>query len=148
MESSESEDQEIAGDVATEKQEKEEVTGQDLVMKAEGIEVVDGAPSVSGASTSTLGRILTQTHTNVSMLQTQTVMINGTQYQIVTPVNLVSGSAATPASAPPAVTTVHYSAAGELSGRGTIVSVVGVCDCFIVKVKEVRSCIITCACRQ
>ena len=51
MESSESEDQEIAGDVATEKQEKEEVTGQDLVMKAEGIEVVDGAPSVSGAST-------------------------------------------------------------------------------------------------
>ena len=48
MESSESEDQEIAGDVATEKQEKEEVTGQDLVMKAEGIEVVDGAPSVSG----------------------------------------------------------------------------------------------------
>ena len=53
MESSESEDQEIAGDVATEKQEKEEVTGQDLVMKAEGIEVVDGAPSVSGASTIT-----------------------------------------------------------------------------------------------
>ena len=52
MESSESEDQEIAGDVATEKQEKEEVTGQDLVMKAEGIEVVDGAsPSVSAAST-------------------------------------------------------------------------------------------------
>ena len=51
MESSESEDQEIAGDVATEKQEKEEVTGQDLVMKAEGIEVVDGVPSVSGAST-------------------------------------------------------------------------------------------------
>ena len=50
------------------------------------------------------------------MLQTQTVMINGTQYQIVTPVNLVSGSAATPASAPPAVTTVHYSAAGQLSG--------------------------------
>ena len=80
------------------------------------------------------------------MLQTQTVMINGTQYQIVTPVNLVSGSAATPASAPPAVTTVHYSAAGELSGRGTNVSVVVVCDCFIVK--EVRSCIITCACRQ
>ena len=98
------------------------------------------------ALASTLGRILTQTHTNVSVLQTQTVMINGTQYQIVTPVNLVSGSAATPASAPPAVTTVHYSAAGELSGRGTIVSVVGVCDCFIVK--EVRSCIITCACRQ
>ena len=53
MESSESEDQEIAGDVATEKQEKEEVTGQDLVMKAEGIEVVDGAPPVSGASTIT-----------------------------------------------------------------------------------------------
>ena len=54
MESSESEDQEIAGDVATEKQEKEEVTGQDLVMKAEGIEVVDGAsPSVSAASTIT-----------------------------------------------------------------------------------------------
>ena len=52
MESSESEDQEIAGDVATEKQEKEEVTGQDLVMKAEGIEVVDGAPSVCGVSNS------------------------------------------------------------------------------------------------
>ena len=81
------------------------------------------------------------------MLQTQTVMINGTQYQIVTPVNLVSGSAATPASAPPAVTTVHYSAAGQLSAGGEIiVSVVGVCDCFIVK--EVRSCIITSACRQ
>ena len=82
------------------------------------------------------------------MLQTQTVMINGTQYQIVTPVNLVSGSAATPASAPPAVTTVHYSAAGQLSGGRllSIVSVVGVCDCFIVK--EVRSCIITSACRQ
>ena len=57
MESSESEDQEIAGDVATEKQEKEEVTGQDLVMKAEGIEVVDGAPPVSGASTRAAGKI-------------------------------------------------------------------------------------------
>jgi len=106
VESSESEDQEIAGDVATEKQEKEEVTGQDLVMKAEGIEVVDGAPS------------------------TQTVMINGTQYQIVTPVNLVSGSAATPASAPPAVTTVHYSAAGSngsstTAGSGSAVYLAG-----------------------
>jgi len=43
VESSESEDQEIPAEV-TEKQEKEEVNGHDLVMKGETIEVVEGAP--------------------------------------------------------------------------------------------------------
>ena len=49
VESSESEDQEIPAEV-TEKQEKDEVTGHDLVMKGETIEVVEGASqSVSSA---------------------------------------------------------------------------------------------------
>ena len=50
VESSESEDQEIPAEV-TEKQEKDDVTGHDLVMKGETIEVVEGAPqSVSSAT--------------------------------------------------------------------------------------------------
>ena len=55
VESSESEDAEIPGDAAgaVSKQEKEEpeTQGQDLVMKGEAIEVVEGSPSVSHSMT-------------------------------------------------------------------------------------------------
>ena len=68
VESSESEDTEISGEATglVSKQEKEEPEpqGQDLVMKGETIEVVEG--------------------------QTQTVLINGTAYQIMSPVSGIS----------------------------------------------------------
>jgi len=93
VESSESEDQEIPAEV-TEKQEKEEVNGHDLVMKGETIEVVEGAPQ-----------------------STQTVVINGQAYQIVTPVNLVSSNisvatAANVVTSPQSVTNVQYTSSG------------------------------------
>merc|ERR1719410_1416452 len=66
VESSESEEQELAGEATETKQEKPEV-GEDLVMKGEAIDVLDGSPP------------------------TQTVVINGQAYQIVNQLNLVGG---------------------------------------------------------
>lgn len=100
VESSESEDQELTGDGT--KQEKEDNnTAHDMVMKGESIEVVDGTPP------------------------TQAVLINanGTTYQIVTPVNLVSGniSVANVVSSP-ATNTVQYSSGsnGGSSSTGSV----------------------------
>jgi len=102
-ESSESEDCTDQGDSSRDRQqlglEKEEV-GQDLVMKGEAIEVVDGAQT------------------------TQTVVINGQQYQIVSPGSMeglmVGGvSQATSQPSPQPVSTVQYSTANS-GGHGTV----------------------------
>jgi len=102
-ESSESEDCTEQGDTSRDRQqlglEKEEV-GQDLVMKGEAIEVVDGAQT------------------------TQTVVINGQQYQIVSPGSMeglmVGGvSQATSQPSPQPVSTVQYSTASS-GGHGTV----------------------------
>jgi len=86
-ESSESEDCTEQGDTIRDRQggQKEEV-GQDLVMKGEAIEVVDGGQT------------------------TQTVVINGQQYQIMSPGSmdgLIVGQASQPSPQP--VSTVQYS---------------------------------------
>jgi len=99
-ESSESEDCQDQGDTSRERQgqDKEEV-GQDLVMKGEAIEVVDG----------------TQT--------TQTVVINGQQYQIVSPGSMeglmVSGVSQATSQPSQAVSAVQYTTSTN-GGHGTV----------------------------
>jgi len=100
-ESSESEDCTDQGDNSRDRQ-KEEV-GQDLVMKGEAIEVVDGGQT------------------------TQTVVINGQQYQIVSPGSMeglmVGGvsqvSQATTQPSPQPVSTVQYTTSTN-GGHGTV----------------------------
>jgi len=102
VESSESEDTEISGEATglVSKQEKEEPEpqGQDLVMKGETIEVVEGSPS------------------------TQTVLINGQAYQIVSPVNAVNlaGAVSSAPSLAGPVSGVQFSSAsgGQYSAPG------------------------------
>jgi len=96
-ESSESEDCTEQGDTIRDRQggQKEEV-GQDLVMKGEAIEVVDGGQT------------------------TQTVVINGQQYQIMSPGSmdgLIVGQASQPSPQP--VSTVQYTTT-TTGGHGTV----------------------------
>jgi len=99
VESSESEEQELAGEPVESKEEKaESEVGQDLVMKGEAIEVVEGSPA------------------------TQTVVINGQAYQIVTPINLVGG-VSTASSVPPSQTVNTAQFSSEPSNGGTAGSV-------------------------
>lgn len=100
-ESSESEDCQDQGENSRDRQgqEKEEV-GHDLVMKGEAIEVVDGAQT------------------------TQTVVINGQQYQIVSPGSmegLMVGGVTQPATQPTTqpVSAVQYSTSPN-GGHGTV----------------------------
>lgn len=110
VESSESEDTELSGEAhrLVSKQEKEEPEqqGQGLVMKGETIEVVEGSPS------------------------TQTVLINGQAYQIVSPVNavnLASAASSAPSLASPVASGVQFTSAtasggtnGTSSGSGSL----------------------------
>jgi len=93
-ESSESEDCQDRRDSRDRNREKEEEVGQDLVMKGEAVEVVDGIQT------------------------TQTVIINGQQYQIVTPGSMdslvVGGVTQTTSPSPQPGPTVQYSTQGTV----------------------------------
>ena len=60
--------------------------GEDLVMKGESIEVLDGSPAVSYRIRGGRKFLILMKY-----FQTQTVVINGQAYQIVTPISLVGG---------------------------------------------------------
>jgi len=91
VESSESEDTEIPAEehglVSKQEKEEPEPQGQALVMKGETLEVVEGSPS------------------------TQTVLINGQAYQIVSPVNAVNLASSAPSLPTPVVSGVQYTSA-------------------------------------
>ena len=110
VESSESEDTEIAGEAhgLVSKQEKEEPEpqGQALVMKGETLEVVEGSPSVSDYMDTNMSFF-----TITIFFKTQTVLINGQAYQIVSPVNAVNLASSAPSLPTPVVTGVQYTSA-------------------------------------
>jgi len=92
----ESSEEEITGDSVQEKDGK-----QELIVKGEAIEVVEGTPA------------------------TQTVVINGQAYQIMSPVNLVNSVASAPASvvtaSPPAsATSVQFNTSGTNGNSSTV----------------------------